>query len=384
MPSFARPTADPAPVLSVVVPAYNEAGNVPLLYERISRVLGEIVADRWELIIVDDGSRDATWQVIGKLAESDDKVKGLRLSRNFGHQPALLAGLEMAGGEAVITMDCDLQHPVELLPVLVEKWREGFKVVKTLRQDPVEVSWFKGWTSRTFYRLFSYLSEMKLQAGEADFRLLDRQALDELLRFSERGLFLRGLTQWIGFSSCSIPYDPGVRTHGKSQYSLRKMLSLAWKGLSSFSLMPLRLGILIGLLGSLFSLLGALYSILGKLFDSATVPGWTSTMMLLSLLFFLLFTYLGILGEYLGRILVEVQGRPRYIVRETTVAVGQRSASRGWTGRYRRQWSASPAHSAHCQCRRLRHFPAHQRGHPHGASSGDRYRHFADGGGWCL
>lgn len=329
MPSFARPTADPAPVLSVVVPAYNEAGNVPLLYERISRVLGEIVADRWELIIVDDGSRDATWQVIGKLAESDDKVKGLRLSRNFGHQPALLAGLEMAGGEAVITMDCDLQHPVELLPVLVEKWREGFKVVKTLRQDPVEVSWFKGWTSRTFYRLFSYLSEMKLQAGEADFRLLDRQALDELLRFSERGLFLRGLTQWIGFSSCSIPYDPGVRTHGKSQYSLRKMLSLAWKGLSSFSLMPLRLGILIGLLGSLFSLLGALYSILGKLFDSATVPGWTSTMMLLSLLFFLLFTYLGILGEYLGRILVEVQGRPRYIVRETTVAVGQRSASRG-------------------------------------------------------
>lgn len=305
------------PTLSVVIPAFNEAQNIPLLYQHLAEVMPNMVDERWELIIVDDGSRDATWKAIRKLAQSDSRIKGVRLSRNFGHQYALMAGLEVAQGEAVITMDCDLQHPVEILPILFEKWRAGYKVVKTLRQESVDVGWFKGWTSRTFYRFFSFLSGMELQPGEADFRLMDRQALDELLRFSEQGLFLRGLTEWIGFSSCAIPYNPGVRTHGQTQYTLKRMASLAWKGLSSFSIMPLRIGIFIGLLGSLISLCTVFYAFFGKIIGEGTVPGWASTMMVISVLFFLLFIYLGILGEYIGRIIIEVRGRPRYIVSDT-------------------------------------------------------------------
>jgi dolichol-phosphate mannosyltransferase len=241
----------------------------------------------------------------------------VRLSRNFGHQYALLAGLEAAGGDAVIMMDCDLQHPVEMVPMLLERWRSGFKVVKTMRQDSCEIGWFKRWTSRAFYRLFSVLSGVNLQPGLADFRLLDRRALDELLRLREEGLFLRGLTEWIGFPSCVIPYQAGQRACGQSQYSVKKMVRLAWNGVSSFSITPLRIGILIGLIGSLVSLLSMLYAFFGKIFGRGLVPGWASTLMVISLLFFLLFVYLGVLGEYIGRIIVEVRHRPRFIVCET-------------------------------------------------------------------
>jgi len=303
--------------ISVVVPACNEEGNIPLLHRRLAEVLREVPNLRWELVLVDDGSRDTTWSVIRALAAEDARVRGLRLSRNFGHQYALMAGMEMAGGEALIMMDCDLQHPVEMLPQLVEKWRAGFKVVKTLRQDSCDAGWFKCWSSKNFYRFFSWLSGMQLNPGLADFRLLDRQPLNELLRFGEQGLFLRGLVEWIGYPSCILPYQPGQRFQGTSKYSLKKMFSFAWKGVSSFSLMPLRIGMLAGFIGSMVSLLGVFYAVFGKIFGSETVPGWASTLMVISLLFSLLFFYLGMLGEYVGRIVIEVQRRPRFIISET-------------------------------------------------------------------
>jgi glycosyltransferase involved in cell wall biosynthesis len=312
------------PVVSVVVPAFNEAENIPLLYRLVSEVLQGCIPQQWELIFIDDGSRDATWSAISQLAAETSNVRGIRLSRNFGHQYALLAGMEMADGQAVIMMDCDLQHPVEMLPLLLQKWREGFMVVKTLRQDIDDIGWFKRWSSRTFYRLFSFLSGVDLRPGLADFRLLDRKALEEMLRFREEGLFLRGLTEWIGFPSCAIPYQPGKRLHGQSQYSLKKMVKLGWRGVSSFSIMPLRIGILIGLIGSLLSALSILYAFFGRFFGKGLVPGWASTLMVLSLLFFLLFIYLGVLGEYIGRMVIEVRRRPRFIVSETRGFAGRR------------------------------------------------------------
>jgi len=306
------------PTLSVVVPAFNEADNIPLLHARLTDTLQRLAPDSWELVLVDDGSRDATWVTIERLAAEDPRVKGLRLSRNFGHQYALWAGLETAAGQAIVTMDCDLQHPVEKLPELFAKWRSGFKVVKTQRQDmEAELGWFKRRTSRLFYRVFSYLSGVGLQPGLADFRLLDRQALREMLRFQEEGLFLRGMTEWIGFPSCLIPYTPAPRAHGQSGYSLKKMVKLAWNGVSSFSTTPLRIGILIGLVGSLFSVIGVLYAFFGHFFGRRTVPGWASTLIVISLLFCLLFVYLGILGEYIARMVVEIRRRPRFIVSET-------------------------------------------------------------------
>jgi polyisoprenyl-phosphate glycosyltransferase len=315
--SHREPQSDTDPLVSVVVPAFNEAQNIPLLYRRLVEVLPQTVSRNWELIFADDGSRDTTWSVICALAADDPHVRGLRLSRNFGHQYALLAGLEAAEGDAVIMMDCDLQHPVEMIPMLIEQWRGGFKVVKTLRQDDCQIGRFKRWTSRAFYRLFSVLSGVNLQPGLADFRLFDRRALNELLRLREEGLFLRGLTEWIGFPSCAIPYQAGQRACGQSQYSLKKMIRLAWNGVSSFSITPLRIGIFIGLIGSLVSLLSLFYAFFGKIFGRGLVPGWASTLMVISLLFFLLFVYLGVLGEYIGRIIVEVRHRPRFIVCET-------------------------------------------------------------------
>jgi glycosyltransferase involved in cell wall biosynthesis len=312
------------PVVSVVVPAFNEAENIPLVHRLVSEVLQGCIPQQWELIFIDDGSRDATWSAISQLAAETSNVRGIRLSRNFGHQYALLAGMEMADGQAVIMMDCDLQHPVEMLPLLLQKWREGFMVVKTLRQDIDDIGWFKRWSSRTFYRLFSFLSGVDLRPGLADFRLLDRKALEEMLRFREEGLFLRGLTEWIGFPSCAIPYQPGKRLHGQSQYSLKKMVKLGWRGVSSFSIMPLRIGILIGLIGSLLSALSILYAFFGRFFGKGLVPGWASTLMVLSLLFFLLFIYLGVLGEYIGRMVIEVRRRPRFIVSETRGFAGRR------------------------------------------------------------
>jgi dolichol-phosphate mannosyltransferase len=320
-------------MISIVVPAYNEERNLEVLHRRVSEIMdGAVGRDDWELVFVDDGSSDGTWQAIDSLNKSDARVRGVRLSRNFGHQSALMAGLAAARGQAVIMMDADLQHPPELLPQLVAKWREGFQIVHAVRRDPPNLSWFKRATSRAYYKMFVFLSGVEIEPGAADFRLLDRQVLDEILQFEEEGLFLRGIVHWVGYSTASVPFDCGERYAGSSKYSLTKMLQLGWHGVSAFSLVPLRIGIVIGLISSSIAFLGVCYAILGKWLDREAIPGWASSVAISSFLFGVLFVFLAVLAEYVGRIAVEIRRRPRFLVRETTrtaLAASDKRARRG-------------------------------------------------------
>ena len=312
-------------MLSIVIPAFNEERNLDVLYLRLQEVLERVCSaseiPSWEIVLVDDGSADATWARIEELNTRDARVRGVRLSRNFGHQSALIAGLASARGRAVTMMDADLQHPPEVIPDLVAKWQEGFKIVHALRKDPPGTSAFKHATSRFYYRLFTFLSGVSIEEGAADFRLLDRQVLDEILRFQEEGLFLRGIVHWVGYDTASVVYESAERHAGASKYSLRKMLSLGWHGVSAFSLVPLRIGIAIGLLSSTIAFLGVGYAVIGKWLDDQAVPGWASSVAISSFLFAVLFVFLAILAEYVGRIVVEVRRRPRFLVRDTTRAV---------------------------------------------------------------
>ena len=305
-------------MISIVIPAYNEERNLQVLYANLREVLKGAGEDDFELVIVDDGSADRTWDAIAALSAADVRVRGIRLSRNFGHQSALMAGLAAGRGQAIVMMDADLQHPPPVVPQLIRKWREGFQIVHAVRRDPPNVSWFKRVTSKLYYRLFAFMSGVAIEPGSADFCLLDRQVVEEVLKFEEEGLFLRGLVHWVGYATTSVPFECGERHAGESKYSLKKMMTLGWHGVSSFSLVPLRIGIAVGLLSSTLAFLGTAYAIIGWWVDDAVVPGWASSVAMTSFLFGVLFAFLAVLAEYVGRIVVEVRRRPRFLVRETT------------------------------------------------------------------
>lgn len=304
-----------APQLSIVIPAFNEQDNLRELYAALLPVLTDLSLT-WEIIFSDDGSHDGSWSEITALHNHDRRVRGVRLSRNFGHQYALMAGLAHARGAAAISMDADLQHPPAVIPELVAQWRQGHKVVHTRRLDPPDIGRLKKWSSDIFYSIFTLLSGVPMQSGMADFRLLDRQVLDEILQFGEEGLFLRGIVQWIGYESATVPYQCRERFSGASKYTLRKMIRFAWTGITSFSVIPLRIGIYIGILTSVLAFGEMAYAIIMRLFTDTAVPGWASGVAVVSFLFGILFILLGLIGEYIGRILIEVRRRPRFLVSE--------------------------------------------------------------------
>jgi dolichol-phosphate mannosyltransferase len=307
---------DTAPQISVVLPAHNEEGNVAPMVARLGAILGAL--GTFEIVFVDDRSTDRTLEAIRALAAADRRVRYVSFVRNFGHQVALRAGLRHARGKAVILMDCDFEHPPELIPELVARWREGAKVVVTQRNSPPQAaSFLKRATSQLYYRLFKTLSDIPIEPGSADFLLLDRTAVDAVNAFDNHDVFLRGLVRWIGLPLATVGYTQGTRAAGESSYTFRRMLDLAVVGIISHSIRPLRIAIYLALLFAFVAFLMFVYSIISFLWIGHTVAGWTSIMSAIATLGAGQFLVLGIIGEYIGRVLRESRGWPLYLVAET-------------------------------------------------------------------
>jgi dolichol-phosphate mannosyltransferase len=312
------PAADPdpsnRPAISVVVPAFNESANVPALLDLLVPILDGIGS--FEILFVDDGSTDDTVEVVRRNRALDARVGLVALSRNFGHQTALRAGLAHARGECVVSMDADLQHPPALIAELVAKWREGYDVVYTIRRDPATLAPAKRATSALFYRVLNALSGVRVEPGAADFRLLSRRVLTLLNDLDEQPFFLRGLVPWLGFRQIGIPYTPADRRHGTSKYTLRKMVGLAVDGITSFSVKPLLVSTGLAALTGALALAYSCYAIYTRVFTHAAVPGWTSVLVAVLWLGSMQLFVLGIIGQYLGKLFLQAKRRPAYIVKD--------------------------------------------------------------------
>ncbi|WP_425060692.1 putative glycosyltransferase [Sporomusa carbonis] len=301
-------------LISVVVPVFNEQENIDNFYREVIKQM-EQLAYRFELIFIDDGSSDATPLILERLANADRRVRALILARNFGHQVALTCGLDHAEGDAVITMDGDMQHPPEMLSQLIAKWEEGFQVVQTVRINTEGVSWFKNFTSGMFYKLMNAMSNIKVTEGGSDFRLLDKQVVKSFRRFRERARFIRGMISDIGYRQAKIEFVAPKRFAGKSKFSLKKMLHFALDGITAYSKTPLRLAFYIGMALGFSSIVLTLHVVYIKLFTTEAVPGWATISASILLLGGLQLVGLGIIGEYVGRIFEEVKQRPLYWLR---------------------------------------------------------------------
>lgn len=307
-----------APLLSVVCPVFNEEDGLEELYTRVTAAVGAIAPTlRHELVFVNDGSTDESLEVLRKLAETDARVRVLDLSRNFGHQAAITAGMDAALGDAVVVIDADLQDPPEVIGVMVGKWLAGDKVVYGVRRQRAGESRFKRVTAKAFYRLLNRLSDMPLPLDTGDFRLLDRQVVDVMCALREENRYIRGLVSWVGFRQSAVEYDRDPRYAGETKYTLRRMLNFATDGITSFSERPLRLSTGLGAITTVLTLLVGLWIVVGKLISpEQSVPGFASLMVVILFLGGVQLLTIGMLGEYVGRIYKESKRRPLYIVAE--------------------------------------------------------------------
>lgn len=299
-------------LVSYIFPIYNESGNIDLLYSTLSDLLAQQPKYDYEIVFINDGSRDDSLEKLVAIQNQDPRVCIINFARNFGHQIAVTAGLDHAKGDAVIIMDSDMQDPPKVSFELLEKWEDGFDVVYAQRRSRQD-GFFKKFTAAIFYRTLQKLADIDIPRNTGDFRLMDRKVVDELNKFREHNRFLRGMVSYVGFKQAAVVFDRDARHAGETGYPLKKMLKFAGDGIFGFSSFPLKLISRLGYLISLISFLGILYALIIKIFDSkVAVPGWTFTVIAVLLVGGVQLIMLGVLGSYIGRIYTEVQGRPLY------------------------------------------------------------------------
>jgi len=303
------------PELSIILPFHNESAGVPQLFRRLYPVLGQLGLS-YEIICVDDGSSDATFEALVHQREFDQRLKIVRLARNFGKETALTCGLHMAKGDAAITMDSDLQHPPEVIPDLIKKWRDGFEMVYATRINRKTDGKLRRMFSRAFYAVFRTIADIKMPEGAGDFCLFDRKAIDAINAMPERNRFMKGLTAWVGFKQSTVPFDVAPREGGQTHWSFFKLVRFAFDGLSAFSTFPLRIWTWCGALVSFGAMAYAIWLILDTLLYGVDVPGYASIMVGILFLGGLQLLSLGVIGEYMARIFTEVKARPLYFVSE--------------------------------------------------------------------
>lgn len=304
--------------LSVIIPSYNEERNVGIMHERLTKTLSEIT-DSYEMIFVNDCSKDQTFLRIKELSERDSHVKYLSFSRNFGHQIAVSAGLDFCTGEAVVIIDGDLQDPPELISKMYERYKEGYKVVYAKRKTREGETWFKKATAKIFYRLLASMTSIDIPVDVGDFRLIDRVIVEHLRNMPEKSKYIRGQIAWIGYKQTFVEYHRDARLYGTTNYPLKKMLRFALDGITAFSDKPLKIASGLGIFSAIVSLLALVYALVSHFCFHATITGWTS--LILSVLFIggVQLITIGIIGEYIARINNDVRNRPLYILDEKNI-----------------------------------------------------------------
>jgi len=304
-------------LISVVVPCFNEEEVFEASLQRLLAVLNNMPSYDYELIFVNDGSKDKTSELIEAAAAKYPKVKGLSFSRNFGHQIAITAGLDKCKGDAAVVIDADLQDPPELIPKMIELWENGYDVVYGRRNIRDGESWFKLFTAKWFYRIINKLSDIDIPLDTGDFRLMDRKALDEFLKMRELYRFVRGMVSWVGFNQTYILYDRDPRFAGETKYPLKRMIRLATDAIMSFSTVPLRIATIMGFVASAVAAIGVVFVVINRIFTTNWVEGWTLLMLTVLLMGGMILSVLGIIGGYIGRIYGEAKNRPLYILKKS-------------------------------------------------------------------